>query len=248
MFRNGVGKYREQMLHIIHRHTAERFVPQSIKRALLPTFFPGRSPFGEENDRHQAIFIHVPKTAGSSVHRAFGTTTSRHAPFSRYAAYDPVRTARCFKFCFVRNPWDRLLSAFSYLRYCKANPASQDWRWSHKHLSPYRKFEDFVRALTNPVVRFVVMSYPHFIPQYFWITVPGNPGLQMDLVGRFETLDADFSSIAERLGLDASLHQLRVSRHGPYQELYSPEMRDIVGRLYARDISMFGYHFDGSHR
>ncbi len=235
------------MQHIIHMRSAEHFVPQGIKRALLPTLFPGRSPFGEENDRHQAIFIHVPKTAGTSMHQAFGTIR-RHAPLSRYAAYDPVRTARYFKFCFVRNPWDRLLSAYSYVRGCEADPASQDGRWSRTNLASCRNFDDFVHVLTNPVVRFRLMSYQHFLPQYLWITVPGNPALQIDHIGRFETLDADFSMIAERLGLDTSLRRLKVSQHRPYQDSYNPKTREIVGRLFARDISTFGYRFDGSHR
>ena len=233
------------MEHIVYKRFAEYLVPQGVKRAFLPMIFPRKNPFREENDRHQAIFVHVPKTAGSSITQVFSGAAARNFPLSRYAAYDPVRTARFFKFCFVRNPWDRLFSAYSYLTSGKGDPAALDARWARRNLAEYQDFGAFVQALARPLVRLRVMSYTHFIPQYRWITVPGCPALRIDHIGRFETLNTDFAVIAERLGLDAKLNRIRVSGHPPYQHAYSAETREIVSRIYARDIALFGYSFNG---
>jgi hypothetical protein len=233
------------MQHIVYMRFAEHLVPYGVKHAFVPKIFPRKNPFREENDLHQAIFIHVPKTAGTSITRVLGGTSSRHFPLSRYAVYDPVRTARFFKFCFVRNPWDRLFSAYSYLTRSTTDTTSFELRWSRRNLAQYQDFDAFVHALNNPLVRLRVMSYIHFIPQYRWVTMPGRPALQIDHIGRFETLNTDFAAIMERLGLEASLNRVRVYEHPPYQNVYSAETREIVNRIYAQDIALFGYRFDG---
>jgi hypothetical protein len=233
------------MLSAVSMRSAEHYVPQRLKRAILPAFLPGRTPFVEANHRHRAIFIHIPKTAGTSIHGALGNPERKHAPLSRYAAYDPERTAAYFKFAFVRNPWDRFLSAYSYLRGYEGNPASEEGAWSLRHIAPHGDFEGFVRALQKPLVRLAVMSHTLFLPQHLWLDVPGRPDLRVDYLGRFETIHADFVAIAARLRIGLELDRLRPSARPPHGDAYGEAARAIIGRLYARDIALFGYTFDG---
>ena len=66
----------------------------------------------------------------------------------------------------------------------------------------------------------------------------------MDFIGRFESLEADFQSVCDRLGLrDLSLPQLRPGTGQDYRKAFTAEMVDIVGDIYQRDIRALGYDF-----
>jgi len=65
----------------------------------------------------------------------------------------------------------------------------------------------------------------------------------VDFVGRFESLDSDFRTICDRLGLHLWLPVRNSSDTRPYQEFYSNFSRKAVEQLYAADIERFGYEF-----
>ena len=74
---------------------------------------------------HNFVFIHVPKTAGSTIHVHFkdyyglvGVQRADPAPNAHHMTAKEMisKHPECkeyFKFAFVRNPYDRLLSAYS---------------------------------------------------------------------------------------------------------------------------------------
>ena len=74
--------------------------------------------------------------------------------------------------------------------------------------------------------------------------------LQVDFIGRFESLQTDFNTVCDRVGCDrAVLPHVFKTTHEHYARYYTSETRDIVGELYAVDIANFGYRFenDQSH-
>lgn len=222
----------------------EAKVPLPAQRLLWRQFGNRHDPWNADDDATQSIFIHVPRTAGTSVTRALNRKRLRHYPISRYAAFDRDRFRRYFKFAFVRNPWDRMLSAYAHLRRDPDDPARfPDTIWGQKHVTPHRDFEAFVLALRQPSVRRTVMSYIHFRPQLTWLTLPGSTRVEMDFVGRFERLPDDFAIVAERLGAEADLPRFNASSRGSYKDAYTDEMHNIVGELYAADIAAFDYRF-----
>ncbi|WP_281268985.1 sulfotransferase family protein [Sphingomonas gilva] len=221
----------------------EEHVPPGIRGALLRTLAPARNPYEPVNDRLRMIFIHVPKTAGSSMTAALGGGRQRNIPLVRYAAYDRKRCADYFKFCFVRNPWDRLLSAYSYLR-SRIGLGGSDASWVEANMADLRTFEQFVTAIGRDDAQArQLMSYMHFMPQHRWLTLEPHGEPYIDFVGRFERLDQDLAAVADRLGLSIQLEHRRKSAHRPYREEYDERMRGIVARLYSRDIELFGYDF-----
>jgi len=195
----------------------------------------GRGVYSGTPDRHRCIFIHVPKTAGSSVADALFHAPSRHVPYTEYLRANPRKFRSYFKFAFVRNPWDRLVSTWSFLRSGGMN--ERDRAWASEHLARYMDFRTFV---CDGLCRPEVLSWVHFRPQSDFICAADGVAM-VDFVGRFERLQDDFAVVAARLGMDTSLEPSNTSHHEPFERYYSEETAEVVGRVYARDAETFGY-------
>lgn len=209
-----------------------------------------RSPYRPKHDELQAIFIHVPKAAGTSLRRALYDSKSFHIPAVRYKTADPEKFSSYFKFCFVRNPWDRLQSAFHYLhRRVGADPAYPDHRWANEMLGEVDDFPKFVKKLENEYrFRHDIRSYIHFRDQLDWISGKGSTGREtlMDYVGYYESLEKDCALIASRLKIELDLpHERKLSYGRDFRFSYtSSHMVDAVADLYSEDINAFGYTFE----
>lgn len=215
-------------------------VPMLLRRRIVPArvlthlrILAGGQVYEPYNDEHQAIFIHVPKTAGVSIGATLFGTRSRHAPWFEYRNADPIRFRSYFKFGFVRNPWDRAVSAYFHLR-------AKQFDWVLPILDRYPDFDSFVRGW---LTRWTAIRPATFLPQsYFLLNRRGS--LMIDVLGRFENLEQDFGLVANRLGCHATLPVMNASEHGQYTDYYTQTSRDIVGRIYARDIQAFDYRFE----
>lgn len=191
-------------------------------------------------DRNQCIFIHITKSAGTSASKSlFNELTYHYTAIQYRVIFGRRRFNRYFKFAFVRNPWDRLYSAYCYLKGGGWN--DQDKGWFNKRLGTTPDFESFVLEWLSPER---LSSHLHLRPQiYFICDRRGHPLL--DFVGYFETLPEDFEHVTQQLGIDASLSHVNASQRGDYRDAYSPEAIEKVRQLYAEDIANFGYDFDG---
>ncbi len=197
--------------------------------------FRGRGVYAGAPDKFRCIFIHIPKTAGSSVAETLFGSISRHVGYHDYLRANPRKFRRYFKFAFVRNPWDRLVSTWSFLKGGGMNPL--DRRWAEENLAQYESFENFV---CEGLVRAEVRSWIHFRPQADFIAAPTDE-IMVDFVGRYETLARDFAQVAARLGSNATLAWKNSSEHAPYASYYTQRSADVVARVYERDAKMFGY-------
>ena len=228
--------------------TAAHFLPTQMRRRVLRRRIwvlretsrnPQSSYSVADLDRHRCIFFHIPKTAGVAVSQAlFGSLAAGHLDVATAkAVFGPISFQRYFKFCFVRNPWDRLVSAYHYLQ--DGGMERQVSPWTAQYLAPHDDFQSFVlRGLqTDPV-----LEERHFRPQYQYVS-DSSARVRVDFVGRFENLNRDFELVAGRLGIEATLPQLNVSARGDYHGYYDEETARIVADVYERDITLFGYDF-----
>lgn len=177
------------------------------------------------------VFIHIPKTAGISIYDYFKAPRAQqhHNRLFEHYGWDECY----FKFAFVRNPWDRFLSCYTYFRNNgRGTPAD---RFNGSIVHQFDGFASFVRKFSEVKGRFVDH---HFYPQSYWMDD------RLDFVGRYENLHSDFEQIVERLGFDAPvLKQLNSSDHDHYTSYYQDDTADIVRQHYAVDIERFGYQF-----
>ncbi len=196
------------------------------------------------NSRHQVLFIHIPKNAGTAVDAMLQMERcpDYHAPACAYLAADPEFFKNAYKFCVVRNPWDRLVSAFHYTR---SSTLKMDIRWREAHLAGITSFPEFAERLTHPGFRAAAFSNFVFRPQWHFIS-DWRGRIIIDNLIRFETIEVELAAVAERIGIQLSNRRLNASAHAPYQSYYDERSKQIVTRLYRRDIKLLGYDFDES--
>jgi hypothetical protein len=158
-----------------------------------------------------------------------------------------------FTFSFVRNPWARMVSMYK-------------WHGLHRHIS----FKTFVCDKLRQ--KYFKEKFFFFRPQWDYISdEAGN--VIVDFVGKLESINEDFPAVCQRLGWDpVPLPHKNKSSGGPlssnywqgvrrlpfflaesvrhyryekpsYADFYDSETRDLVHRLYEKEIDYFGYSF-----
>jgi len=213
-----------------------------------------------------ALFYSVPKSASSTLHLlllyAEGLVEREALQDDDYPVYGQLQKLgyphykvryhvrrrekqNFFRFSFVRNPWDRLVSCYME-KIINPNP-NVKFINSMKKAYPGHNFQDM------DFVDFVHFVYrlpkrqmePHFLPQH-WFFRPSA----MDLVGRVENFSEDLQKLASHLSPAArekiagmEIPRLKKSEHLHYTQYYNDETRRLVGKKYAQDIRLFGYHF-----
>ena len=164
-----------------------QLIPEHIRSRIAD--MRGRGVYSGYADRHRCIFIHIPKAAGTSVARTLFNESSRHLRYTEYEQANPRKFREYFSFTFVRNPWSRLYSAYTFLQSGGMN--EMDRRWAEEHLAGLPDFDSFVKRWITPEN---IRSWIHFYPQYCFIC-DDTLNLKMDFVGRYETLDQDFAHV-----------------------------------------------------
>lgn len=182
--------------------------------------------------RTDCVFVHVNKTAGSSVSAALGIDRVHLTAREWIKILGRNEWERRFTFGFVRDPWSKVASHYRYRMKTNRNglgdnPISfNDWvRRAYGERDP--------RLLDNPLM---------FEAQAVWLS--DDDGLAVDFVGRFENLADDFAHVAERLGVEARLPRLRQTASDPTKDardLYEPDTYEIVAERFKQDLDLFGY-------
>ncbi len=204
-----------------------------------------QSPFDPCVVDAKVIFIHVPKSAGTSFKQSLYGSSRKlgHRRICEFYSYNPALAKQFYKFGVVRNPWDRFLSAYTFLRHGK-NTSKRDKLFVHDVLDKFDGFTDFVESLESYVVRRKVLSYVHFREQLYWICQPGDKTHALDQLGRFETLQKDVDEFYRTIRREpVVLPHVRQSDHASFRESYTLKTQKIIAEIYNADIALLGYEF-----
>ncbi|MEM7167109.1 MAG: sulfotransferase family 2 domain-containing protein [Planctomycetota bacterium] len=188
---------------------------------------------------HRTIFVHVPKTGGVSISRAlFGHLGGGHTTAATYQRLLGSHYDRYFRFAFVRNPWDRIYSAYCFLCDGGFDPADEQWAVAHEE--QLQSFESFVMEWLTPLT---MEKKLHFLPQSHFLKNRAGV-VDLDFLGRFEQLEEGFAEVCSQLDVTATLRHHNASRRdSEYRDAYSIPMRNRIAELYAEDVDRFDYEF-----
>lgn len=229
---------------------------------------------------YKCVFVHVPKCAGQSIEHVFlklldlgwdaraplllmsnsapklGPPRLAHLRASEYVQNKFMTQDQFdgyFKFGFVRNPWDRMVSFYRYFG-CDREVDFRAFVLKEFHKDQWQGQQWFLR----PQVDFLYDE---------------TGELLVDFVGRFENLQGDFNRVCERIGLPHTqlahinksnrrdvhrgaefvnllfklkhiISPINLESFKSYRDYYDEEVRNEVTRIYKRDVDMLGYKFD----
>ena len=187
----------------------------------------------------RVYFTHIPKTAGNTLKALYGTEDWYTHKGHQKTIEIPENT---FHFCFIRNPWDRLVSTYHWVR-------NHDKFKCKRFYKEYRErgFDKFVKAFhKDPQAR---MNQTHLIPQYDFIY--HNDILIPDYVGKFESFNSELHYLNQLFienipDYNSNLKEIPVTNSSPhmqYREYYTDETRDMVAEIYSKDILAFNYSY-----
>ena len=214
-------------------------------------------PIREKRTRSQPVcFHHIPKCAGSSIHRVLRKLQNTWNLLDSYDEYSgtfltPEEVQRLHSqgwwFTFVRNPFGRVVSAWQMFEQAPAYnvPAvggrtrtladvvslivDIDW-------STWRRKYDGQRF---PASEFGTDDYliGHLTPCYC------HPLNQMHFIGQVENMQDDWAVVQDATGIRVALPRINTTNHRPYRDYFTPELRDKVAAIYRDDIERFDYTF-----
>lgn len=196
---------------------------------------------------HNLIFIHIPKTGGTSIEKKFGMyhqwdydklihrrqevindvlTAPQH--WTPNLIIDKLGKAvydKCIKFTVVRNPYHRVLSEYFYKTRNSNLNKFNDW------------FFDYYSCIDND----------HKLPQHYFVDD------SIDFIARTETLQSDFDLFVKKynLNIDSKLPHVNKSLYNTRNTIYSLNQNAIskINEIYKKDFELFNYPFiDNTNR
>jgi len=219
--------------------------------------------------KHKAIFVHIHKTAGSSIEKKLGlfNELSRGVQDHR-SIHDYERTADIGRFYYLRNSLHyykhkNLKFGHKYLKYFFSPELTNDeyktfYKFCFVRNSWSRIFSWYKAIMRDEILKkmqnipdnytlkqFIQEKIDHktFNQLYFITDEKGN--IPMDFIGKFENLNNDFAYVCSELGIkNSSLPKLLISNNEHYSDFYDSISKDLVYKLYKKEIDYFNFSFE----
>jgi hypothetical protein len=138
-----------------------------------------------------------------------------------------------FKFAFVRNPWDLVVSRYH-------------WNRKGKDCS-IEDFKSFLKVYCSDEAHFGPAHY--FVNDLQQLYTSANGQMILDYVGKFENLKSDLEKICDKIGLPKLELPKKKNSYKPnyykkYTQYYDEDSKSLVKKYFQEDIDMFEYQYN----
>lgn len=217
--------------------------------------------------KHKFIFFGIPKVASRSFYTAFVINNKDSFDIEWYEKRNAFFEAKerypdYYSFSFVRNPWSRAVSCYNSKIADNIIGKRARILSFYKGLKGGMAFSHFVEWLDSNEGQDHIADR-HWISQYKFLC-DDNDELICNFVGKYETLEDDWKSICQDIGLEYFQLPQRgfVSSEGvtknpqlsennaksniqktDYHSFFDDETKTLIAKRYSKDIEMFGYEF-----
>jgi hypothetical protein len=204
-----------------------RFAKKVYRSLVAPIYRAASVPLYDitSSDKHGYTWFRIPKNGTHSIMEVLNA----HAPpdiSSSDVPYFSKRHREKFKFCIIRNPWDRLVSV-----YC--NKVEMKLMYPECWDRDFAYFIDFVSR--QDLMR---------CDGHIRLQTAMFPANDIDYIARIENFESDIADLIQTLfNRHVVVPKLGVIDHEDYRVYYTAALRSQVGQLYNADIEFGGYEF-----
>lgn len=218
------------------------------------------------SDKFRCIFVHIPKTAGTSIEyklRSFDTLETGVQDHRSIREMEPGATANLIHDIVTANHEMLLNHLKNTIRrkrratpeqfesYYKFTFIRNPWARAHSWYKNVMRDENHRKKHGIPegcTFETFLADHPNqwaLQPQLYWLQDrKGN--IPLDFIGRFENLAEDFNHVCDvlQLGITELPHMISSKSKSHHTEFYNERTMKIVADRYAEEIEHFGYRFD----
>ena len=216
------------------------------------------------SDKQHFIFVHIPKTGGTSIAKALlhvarpNSKVHDHVPYRVFEPWRRIDTKELI--CgrnlnvlgkkLVRKVSEERIGASSFPKYLSfafvRNPWARVVSW-YRNVMRSNTHQRRLGIPSECSLREFLENHGEqwaLRPQLFWLMdADGNIGVSE--IGRFESLEADFDRICQLIGIETpSLGHALYTGSYDYREIYDSWSRQWVADRYAKEIEIFEYSFN----
>lgn len=199
--------------------------------------------------RKDFIFIHVPKTGGTTIEKAMDLMGSRNGygiikntAFQHFTSNEVKKLLgdKIFnsydKISIVRNPYDRFISEYYW---CQVEGIG------YKHQQSFDEFIDYVKDCVEKKNFYETIYHDHFIPQWMYICIndeiTNKEKIAMDHLLRFENFDIIKEFFMNKYAVSLEHHNHNLLNTG-FQ--LNQDQKQRIYNIYKKDFEIFGYDAD----
>ena len=149
--------------------------------------------------KNKFLFIHLPKSAGTSIGKFLEIPKHGHISLEKYEQLIGS-LEDYFIFTFVRHPIFRFLSAFNYLSYGGRNLGDEEWK--NKLNISRNNYKNILKIIDENIDSGDIPH--HFNLQSSYLKFNNNKKLikkNINFIGKYENLNSDFKNLCVKLGV-----------------------------------------------